>query len=59
MTASPEEKSLIEASYDRLVSFYELPLVAWGGDRETWAARVQAFSRDGEPNAYYDWVLGR
>ena len=58
VVASPEEKARIEISHRRLVDFYEISLLALTGDREAWTAKLQAFSRNAEPNPYYDWFFG-
>jgi hypothetical protein len=59
VVASSGDKARIESSFRRLADFYEISLSAYSRDREAWAARVEAFSRSNEPNAYYDWFFGR
>ena len=57
--ASDEETARIESSFLRLLDFYEIAYRAYVRDSETGARRIQAFRQNAEPNAYYDWVLGR
>jgi len=57
--ATSGEKALIEGSYQRLADFYEISLLAYAGDRKTWAEKATAFTLAGEPNAYYDWFFAR
>jgi len=59
VAASTVEKGRIETAYRRMVDFYELSLLAYSGDRKAWITRAQAFLRNDEPNAYYDWIFGR
>ena len=57
MRHHPLERELIQASQNRLVDFYAISFLAYANDSEGFAARAQAFPREGEPNPYYDWVL--
>ena len=59
VVASSHEKARIEIAHRRLVDFYEISLLAYAGEREAWAVRAQAFSRNAEANAYYDWFFRR
>ena len=58
VAASAEDRAHIESSYQRLVAFYEIVLLAYARDREQWGLKREAFSRNREPNAYYDWFFG-
>jgi predicted membrane-bound spermidine synthase len=59
VATTSEQAAAVEASYRQLIAFYDLSLVALGGDRETWAARAQEFASQPTSNAYYDWFFGR
>jgi spermidine synthase len=58
VAASSAEKAQIEASYSQLADFYEIWLLAIARDK-AFFARVQAFARSAEPNAYFAWFLQR
>ncbi len=57
--ADAAEKARIEASYQRLIDFYQIYLFATMGDRERWGRSVRGFRRDSSANAYYDWFLSQ
>ena len=59
LVASEEEMARIESSFFRLLDFYEIAVRVYAGDSETGGRRIQTFRQDAEPNAYYDWALGR
>jgi spermidine synthase len=58
ITASLAEKARIESSYSQLADFYEILLLLIARD-EAFFNRLQAFTRDTEPNAYFAWFLSR
>lgn len=51
------QMSEVEASYLRLVKFYQIYLYATMGDTNSWKESVRRFVRGDNPNAYYDWFL--
>ena len=62
--ASDPQKIRVEASYQLLLAFYDILMLATVADREPWAAeamtsRVQDFRQTNQSNAYYDWFFGR
>ena len=56
VTADAEEAARIDASYRRLLAFYEAAYRSYGDDRSAWSERRIDVQR-GPPNAYFDWFF--
>jgi spermidine synthase len=59
LVASNEEQAAVQASFLRLLGFYDIVYRAYGRDRKTWGEQINTFRKNGEANAYYDWYLDR
>ncbi len=57
VTAEAEDAAKIDASFKRLLDFYEAAYRSYSGDRGTWSDRRFDVQRSGEPNAYFDWFF--
>lgn len=56
VNATAEEAAEIDASFRRLLDFYEAAYRSYGDDQGTWSERRTAV-QTGQLNAYYDWFF--